>query len=631
MTSGNNVLHNGKFFQTNQNGYVETTIGEGKNWIPARITMRGGTIRSVRTNSISINTIHDKRIRLKGQTLSTSNEPILENVENGFIAAADGTVKNGRGGGAYTIHSNSGTKGVVNGRIPVDGHQNYMTSYRTELASILAALLKILELMNNDKQFYDDITGILWCDNQTAVNKYNKLEGVRPRSMREANEDDNDIIQELRIVKDNLPKGIKCSWVKSHQTNGKTQQSRLNTIVDKIADTQHTTSGNQKSRNNTSLLPSQQALLVHNGTAVTAKADKHIQQFVWNDQLEQYFYKRLNINPDLANEIDFTALDRFNKSLSTHRRCTRAKFVYRWAPTNERLHTKYREAKSPNCPMCQQIETTYHISRCKSKTTTIRREHELEMLERTLEQENTDPAIIVIFITALTNDEHEKNFPTEINNNTITQAMELQKKIGWNNFELGVLARKWRDAQAQYLKTEEDMTQLQIQTNTTKWVKIVQECLWKYISGLWESRCQFIHGIDKNSNYQKTRSKLKVEIEKLKSTESRVGAADRHLFTDETTRHITSVRNMKLWIKAVKLAVRKEACIRYNEINNQRKEQRREWLKTLGEQTEEIKAHRQVTLDKWIIRQEKGNEECKPESQMPSIPFQMGGEIHNVT
>ena len=115
----------------------------------------------------------------------------------------------------------------------------------------------------------------------------------------------------------------------------------------------------------------------------------------------------------------------------------------------------------------------------------------------------------MIFITALTNDEHVKDFPTEISNNTIIQAMEIQRKIGWNNFELGVLASKWRDAQAQYLKTEEDMTNQQIQNSTTKWATTVQECLWKFISALWESRCQFIHGIDKTTNYQKTRATLK--------------------------------------------------------------------------------------------------------------------------
>ena len=70
----------------------------------------------------------------------------------------------------------------------------------------------------------------------------------------------------------------------------------------------------------------------------------------------------------------------------------------------------------------------------------------------------------------------------------------------------------------------------------------------------------------------------------MKSTENRVGAADNHLFTSDTIRRTSSVRNMKLWIKAVKLAVCKEAYIRIKESNNRRKEQRREGLKTLGDQ-----------------------------------------------
>jgi hypothetical protein len=86
-----------------------------------------------------------------------------------------------------------------------------MTSYQTELASILATLLRILEMMGPDTNLYNQMTGKLWCDNMTAVNKYTQLEGKTPRTMREANEDDNDIIQELRIIKDQLPKGIQCA------------------------------------------------------------------------------------------------------------------------------------------------------------------------------------------------------------------------------------------------------------------------------------------------------------------------------------------------------------------------------------------------------------------------------------
>ena len=118
--------------------------------------------------------------------------------------------------------------------------------------------------------------------------------------------------------------------------------------------------------------------------------------------------------------------------------------------------------------MCTQTETTYHISRCNSINATIHREHELEILEKTLERANTNPAIIIIFITALTNDKQQQDFPTEINDNTIIQAMEAQEKIGWHNFELGITLIKWRDAQSQYLKLEEDMSNGQIQSHTNK-------------------------------------------------------------------------------------------------------------------------------------------------------------------
>ena len=219
-------------------------------------------------------------------------------------------------------------------RIPVVGHKDYMMSYRTELASILAALLRILELMGNDIKFYNQITGMLWCNNMTAVNKYTQLEGKTPQTMKEANEDDNDILQELRILKEQLPKGIQCAWVKGHQMGGKTKESRLNNIVDKIADSQHTVTGKFRSRNNATLMPAQQDLLLHKGTAVTARLDKRIQQFVWKDKLETYFFTRLNIDPEQLDNIDFESLTKFNKSLSKQHRCTRAKFVFGWIPTN---------------------------------------------------------------------------------------------------------------------------------------------------------------------------------------------------------------------------------------------------------------------------------------------------------
>ena len=131
--------------------------------------------------------------------------------------------------------------------------------------------------------------------------------------------------------------------------------------------------------------------------------------------------------------------------------------------------------------MCQEIETTHHISRCKSTNTTTRQEHKLEIFEKTLERVSTNPAIIVTFITALTNTNQQEDFPRENTDNTILQAMKAQELIFWKNLELSIIATTWKTTQSQHLKEETDMSDRNIRSQTDKWIITVQECLWKFM------------------------------------------------------------------------------------------------------------------------------------------------------
>ena len=78
--------------------------------------------------------------RLAGNILPTNKPPRFKRTGEDFIAATDGTVKDGRGGAAVIIHSNK-TKGILQSVVPVDGHPSQITSYRTELMGILTALI----------------------------------------------------------------------------------------------------------------------------------------------------------------------------------------------------------------------------------------------------------------------------------------------------------------------------------------------------------------------------------------------------------------------------------------------------------------------------------------------------------
>ena len=76
-----------------------------------------------------------------------------------------------------------------------------MTSYRAELAGILEALILTHTLIKSHPENLHDLGGFIYYDNKAAVLKYEQLEGYKPQSIRQATENDSDLLQELRAWK----------------------------------------------------------------------------------------------------------------------------------------------------------------------------------------------------------------------------------------------------------------------------------------------------------------------------------------------------------------------------------------------------------------------------------------------
>ena len=160
------------------------------------------------------------------------------------------------------------------------------------------------------------------------------------------------------------------------------------------------------------------------------------------------------------------------------------------------------------------------------------REFELEAMENELERANTNPSLIIIFLAAITNSpDQREGFPCGITDGTIREAMEAQKLIGWKNFELGGLAKKWKTAQREYLIGMMDQTARQSTEQANRWSVIVQKCLWEFLAAVWKYRCQLIHGKDKDDKYHKARVELTRKIHKMHRDNMEVNASDRHLFS----------------------------------------------------------------------------------------------------
>ena len=104
-------------------------------------------------------------------------------------------VKSRKGGAAYLVYC-CATPGTIRAVLPISRPYRHTTLYHTETYAILDTLLAIHHLLRQ-QQHTNNLTGVIWCDNSAAVNKFNKLNGKVPFSITDANQSDSDVIQEL--------------------------------------------------------------------------------------------------------------------------------------------------------------------------------------------------------------------------------------------------------------------------------------------------------------------------------------------------------------------------------------------------------------------------------------------------
>ena len=218
----------------------------------------------------------------------------INDIAGDLVIATNGTLKNGKGGAACTLHTTV-EPGTLKAVIPVDGRPCQLSSYRTELLGILGALLILHGALRNHKGPLTHDSATLWCDNEAAVNKFNQLEGERHYSIATANMVDADALQEIRYWKHRLPIPISASWVKSHQKECLTREARLNRIVDRLASMQHETTGEWASTSTSQMLPHTNAQLHLPQGWYTGRVNDNIQNELWRDEANDYVLRKLNL------------------------------------------------------------------------------------------------------------------------------------------------------------------------------------------------------------------------------------------------------------------------------------------------------------------------------------------------
>ena len=136
--------------------------------------------------------------------LPTTDTLQFNDTEDDIVIDTDGTVKSGKGGAAYSLHTTE-TPDSLRAVLLVDGLHSQISSYRTEIFGILGAMLMLNILLQKENRQWRLLSAVIWCDNEAAVNRFNKLEGSAHFSISGANHCGADVLHELRYVKEHLP------------------------------------------------------------------------------------------------------------------------------------------------------------------------------------------------------------------------------------------------------------------------------------------------------------------------------------------------------------------------------------------------------------------------------------------
>jgi hypothetical protein len=121
---------------------------------------------------------------------------------------------------------------ISSGSGPDDGHPAYLSSYRSELGGILAAIYIIFRICLH----YNNITSgtaKLYCDNKGAVTQSRK---PHPLGITPFLTSDYDFLGAFRDILSIMPIKFVCEWVKGHHSgNNRGIHHDLNDQADKLA------------------------------------------------------------------------------------------------------------------------------------------------------------------------------------------------------------------------------------------------------------------------------------------------------------------------------------------------------------------------------------------------------------
>jgi hypothetical protein len=374
--------------------------------------------------------------------------------------------------------------------------QMILTTHRAELSGIVT----ILYLTHRICEYYNISNGKIkcYCDNKGALRHVfeKTTTGITPYFST-----DHDLVELAQQLLKILSITVLHEWVKGHYTKEKPEFKHiLNHQADTVAS--YYQSHQQpifKTARKPLPPPNYRVRLIHDTTVITSKVYQTLAQAMHEKPIASYIQCKAKWSPYVVSLVNWDAHERAFKCLRRQQKISVAKLVHNLVNTNHQNHLYYKT--SPLCPICGVAEETLeHVLNCDYPATRTCRNECLLQLEKELQQINT-PNIVVCTILhgfsdwLLGHRQSSRSHALTVgslhgSDMLLTTAYTEQfHSIGWFQFCLGRISKKWSQAVHMYVKqgTGKDIDQ-------AYWSSMLINIIWHFTKLMWKHRNQIVHG-----------------------------------------------------------------------------------------------------------------------------------------
>ena len=495
---------------------------------------------------------HGTYQRIMGRIRECSDLRVVPEGCTKIIGVSDGSVKNGEGSAGYVIHATGQDERTIEASLPVDGSAETMNSYRAELQGLLAMQLTTKTLASHShKNFSCDF----YLDNKEAVTKINAVDETYPVSIKQALDEEHDLIYEIKKIRDELPVPSTVQWVKGHVRHPTCIPEHLNNHADWLANEHRKQPWEHRGRSNSAKLPTQPVQVRFGGTSYHGKYSAAAKRHLFGCDAEEFMIKKFNIPPAAMLDIDWEIIGKMMKNLPSTERAKKSKFTYRWNFTKKR-GCLLKEEENETCPLCGNApETNEHVLRCCNEMVEENREVAMEAFRKKLRSIGTHEDMVRLMCAYV-----EDDGPTVLHDvrnvaceDQFHDLVTRQSLIGDRNWEIGWWSKAWS-----YLHDKLRRSGHRTRYKGEGWAVRAQGALWEYVRSQWEFRNGLVHGRDEDEERKIARLRLEEKVRDVYGEENNVGRRT-NLFKEPVEEMFRKGdQYLEDWIRSVRVAVRVE-------------------------------------------------------------------------